>query len=663
MSKKLVVLILVCGAMAFAGSAPQDVVYIPYEATTQMLYLETGLTPVRVEPCAPDDELIGEQAGTTTYDHQNHGPSHRRIGVYYEDGAFKNAQIFWMQTDWDTDLSMPDRNMHWNIWEADAQAFREATGLKASGVNRAGYGDGGILSDGTGVTAFHENQGNSVYPVVAVDAAPGFGSFLAPVNIPGASGNKYWPVMVIDSDDIIHITCRIHPDSGDNDLFYSRSIDKGASFTPLTTLDEDKLGSEVAMAASKDGKVAIVYSKGFQTQGGYVSEWASDVYYIESTNGGASWGTPVNITKDRTPENPPVGQDTEMRAWPSAGSAHCTYDEDGNLHIVFKEVRGALHESTANSMWISAPWYSRLVHWDEKSDEFTVCSGDYSMYLPIDTAGDTIWDLYYEGWWGLESNDMLDANPWRNLHRPIMSVGNGKIIVVFVAQRDPEDMSAASVLNSDLYATIRDIDNDSMWHAIRDYDTIYIGTVWENITNLTNTHSPGGGLDECMDEDYPSVWPWMETDGIRHLTYVHDKSAGPCVFGPSENYFTHNPIRYLGGPGSNPDNPGSPPIVPEIGKPIIDAVAETGLIPDASIELVGSNVFSNSVSFSVKAPASHASLKIYDATGALVATVFEGSLNEATTLTWNADDAASGVYFYSFTTPNSTASGRLVLVR
>lgn len=654
---KISLILLAAVSLTLAGSRPTKQVSAP----TKYAYEDRYVVEDRISNTessllsSPLPELEGEIGGYTTYEHQSHGASGRRIAI----DADGNAHIFWMDSK--EEGTHNDRNIHYNVWNAEDEDFVWTEGVKSSAANRAGYVTCNVLEDGRAIETFHETQGAVNRSVFSSDAAPRFGTFQTPYTITGGD-DIIWPQMLYDSDGNIHLTA-LSFDTADHKVYYSRSTDGGGTFSAWNPVIDFHLGSGNAMAASKNGKIAIVYCQGFATQGGYVTDWAADMYYIESTDGGATWSNAVNVTENRHPANPAVGQETDPIPWPTyngiSGMQYAAYDEDGNLHIVFQEVLGSLHETDANSMYIYDQWYSRLVHWTDATDEFHVCSGDYGIWTPVDENDEVIEWLDTLHMWGCSSRELLDADIDRNLHRPVLTAGNGDIVLVFVGQRDPEDVSQANVLNHDLYVT-RSSDLGRTWYPIGPIEPADYGTIWENLTDLTATHTPMGAVGACKDEDYVSAWPWIKTDSILHLTYIMDLFSGPSLEAwdtPSSGYFTLNPIMYLGGTGTGADGRGLK-IRDTVG------VAETPTnSADPGIALVSSEIVSRIAIFRISAPAPSASLRIYDATGALVTEVFSGSLPEATTLTWDARKVPSGIYFYRFNTPQITETGRVTVLK
>lgn len=77
------------------------------------------------------------------------------------------------------------------------------------------------------------------------------------------------------------------------------------------------------------------------------------------------------------------------------------------------------------------------------------------------------------------------------------------------------------------------------------------------------------------------------------------------------------------------------------------------------------NPFTKRTAISFTLPASsHTTLKIYDITGRLVATLVDGKLSAgAHSLTWEKDGTPSGIYFYKLTSGNLTATKKLVVLR
>ncbi|MCK4333892.1 hypothetical protein KAX06_03790 [candidate division WOR-3 bacterium] len=667
MLKKLMVLTVVLAVAAFAAYGP-----IPIPAGVEpdvypVLPLRDGsITPISSSPAAAP-LVAGDRGGVTMYDYQQNGAMGNRIAV---DNS-GDAQICWMHSE---DETFATRDVYYNVWEKASGSFPDywPDGVKASGVPRAGYTTMGVLSDDRAVIAFHHTPTTDNISAVVVDAAPKLGAFSSPVDVDPVTvpEQPIWPHIVVGADDVIHVTAHVFGEGNPynvNYLYYSRSTDQGQTFSPWQVLAQNA-GSDAAIATSKDGsKVAVAWLSGVPVQG-YPDKIASSghINYIESTNSGVSWGSPVRITDGYYPDEAPNTTDEfYLYAW--SRDLDCAYDAAGNLHIGFGEGPRS-YEVRSDTLWFSYyyPYFLRMMHWSEVTNELNVASGHYSQFVPLTEEGDTVWDLYGLYLWGIAQSAGYWSPGLGCWNPQLAAIGSGDdMVFTWTGQWDSLDLSAGMTINADIYAAIS-TNGGATWGGVADWTE---GDFDENgyglvayATNLTNTHSPGAQVGYCESEEYHSTYPWIGSDSILHVTYIHDLFSGSVVMsGPAQNVVTINPVMYLGSndPAMKIYAGSGPAPTPQ---PEPSSVEEAPYVEAPVIELLGQHPVAGSVVFSVSAPGTHASLKIYDAAGKLAKTLFEGTLDGTRTLTWDASAVPAGVYFYSFVTPARTTKGRVVVV-
>jgi hypothetical protein len=670
MLKKLIVLTMVLALAAFAAAVP-NVIPAPkgLEMYTAPLIASESESSGALPMSGDVFQTAGDQGGITTYDYQSNGAMGNRIAV----DADGDVHISWMHDD---DANFANRDIYYNVWKKSTGDFIWPSGIKASGTAKAGYATMGLLSDGRAVVAYHHDpDGDGIYQsVVSIDALPKGGAFSSPIDVDATTvpNQPIWPKIAVGPDNVIHVTAHVYWDgsgtqpSDYNYLYYSRSTDGGVTFSPWQILSQNA-GNDAAVAISKNGsKVAIAWVFGFPIAGA-TDKLAShgNVCYIESTNSGASWSSETEVTDGFYGEYSPNTSDS-VSMGAICNSLDCAYDAAGNLHIAWGDAWRAGYENPDDEFKVYysyyARWFQRMMHWSEVTNEPNLASGKYTQFTPLDDEGNII-EQFDMGFWGLGPSVEGYAHPWLGCGYPQLSaIGSGDdMVYTWVGQWDSLDYTAAGTINGDLYATIS-TDGGATWGAVKDWTQADFskpgyGYIVAYATNLTNSHSPNAKIGESLDEDYPSMWPWIGSDSILHITYNHDLFAGSVVNAPTENISTNNPVMYLGANepsitkiyvGSGPEPSGV-----EEAAPRVEA---------AVVELIGEHPVTNSVAFSVSVPGSHASLKIYDAAGNLVETLFEGELNGTRMLTWNASAAAAGVYFYYFATPTRIENGRVVVV-
>jgi hypothetical protein len=619
-----------------------------------------------------------------------------------------------------------------------------------------------------------------------------------------------------------------------NCLYYSRSTDSAASFSQWRIISGEA-GGDAAIAVSQDGKIAIAWVAPLPV--GNTGRFAThgNVRYVESTDNGETWSDEVEVTDDFYAEETPNSPDT-ITLGAIKGSIDCAYDRAGNLHIGWGDAwRGAYVSGDTLYYRFFRRWFQRMMHWSQVTDTFYVVSSmglhDEYTQFPYYEDGTHIEDWLDLGFWGLGFDVDGYTRPGLGCWNPqLAAIGpDDDMVYTWTGQWDSLDFTAAGTINADLYAAIT-TDGGNTWGPVADwsYEDIerYGSWLFARITNLTDTHSPNAKIGESLSEEYHSVWPWIGSDSVLHITYIHDLFAGSCLHAPTENIFTENPVMYLGrrvyvgespqptvkeilasttsayltagyqagittydyqsngamgnriavdadgdvhivwmhseeySPGfpdcsiyynvwkkstgdfiwpsgvkasgtakagyttmallsdgravvafhHDPDGDGvycaavtvdvlpkvgafgSPididpvtvpeqPICPKIvtdPNDVIHVIAHIPL-PDppvgsgsviedppaagrAMIEVSGQHPAAGPVAFSVSASFDQASLKVFDAAGSLVETLFEGRLCGTQTIIWDASAVSAGVYFYRFVTPVGTESGKVIVV-
>ncbi|MBN2379554.1 hypothetical protein JXM67_07110 [candidate division WOR-3 bacterium] len=632
-----------------------------------------------------------KQAGITTYDHQQNGNQGNRV-IPYPAGDDTCVHVCWTYSP-DEVEEHPHRAIHCNWWSNTVDSFFLSNGVKASGAFKAGYTTMGVLPDGRSVVAFHERESASLtadyVSMVAVEAGPGFRIFLEPqdigVNNPPVVENPIWPHILVGAEGTIHVTAHVSKEEGDpdpadyNDLYYSRSTDEGVTFSPWQVIAENPEGTpggmnDAAMAVSRDGKkIAVSWVRAVSEETSY-----GHPTYVESIDGGLTWSNPVFITEERYGWDFPMADDT-TQLFADPRDMDLAYDDDGNLHAVW--VEGPRQHQTDGDYVSFIKFTGRVMHWSEATGDFSRPSGLFGTYIWTDSTG-TVLDtaMMDDAWWGTDPDLWVPGDPERRenycgVWRPQISTSDDMLVVTFGANRFPWDVSNAGTINGEIYVAVS-TDGGYTWGPTEDFSyeqkIADMDRHWWNahkgcVTNITKTPTPDARQGSCADEDHHSACPLIGSDDILHLTYIKDLFSGPALSNYyTEGFYTDNPIIYLPYKLNVGEVVGTFNIngthYPNIG------IAEEHAVNQTSIQVLGSNVFSKSVSFELDVPLTTGSLKIYDASGSLVKTVYEGGFSGSKTLTWDGTDskgkhASAGVYFYSFITPEINQSGRLVLVR
>jgi hypothetical protein len=240
----------------------------------------------------------------------------------------------------------------------------------------------------------------------------------------------------------------------------------------------------------------------------------------------------------------------------------------------------------------------------------------------------------------LDSGIISDMNrtTWQPYPNCLIPEGNFSICNVSMAVNDSAEPALFAV-----YSMFDTSDCSSFGYANADLYLQYSsdgGLVWSEPANITNTHTPGCLYESCHSEVWPSVANRI-VDYQAHITYIDDISGGGPV--------TNNPVYYhrynVWPSGFHEEQYGIP-----------GGIALLRAYP---------NPFNarTTIEFALAEPGD-AELTIYDITGAKVETIQRPGLGAGRhSMVWNADNAASGVYFARLEAGGESRSIKMVLLK
>jgi hypothetical protein len=217
-----------------------------------------------------------------------------------------------------------------------------------------------------------------------------------------------------------------------------------------------------------------------------------------------------------------------------------------------------------------------------------------------------------------------------NWHFCKMSLGvsaENKLVVTYT-DFDTSDCSLAGYANGDIYAHYSGDGGDS----------------WTDRVNLTNSQTPGCEAGDCDSDNWSTLAEKLDSD--LHLFYVNDKDAGGVP--QTEGVATDNPMLYLKLPVST--------VGIKSGEPIPRNFVLNQNYP---------NPFNSSTQISYNLEkAEYVKIEIFDVTGRHVAKLLEGQSDAGPhTLTWNADNVTSGVYYYRLQTGKESQTRKMVFLK
>jgi hypothetical protein len=276
------------------------------------------------------------------------------------------------------------------------------------------------------------------------------------------------------------------------------------------------------------------------------------------------------------------------------------YDYNGDLHILWN----------APAYWIPEGIYSEdscsLFHWSENTGINLVFNA---------------WHNSFPGAWNRSASKMSIAAD------PVVDSG----LVALWTNFNDTDVSNSGWSNGELYLA---------------YSTDY-GVTWSEPDNITNTETPGCLPGDCDSEHWSSIARVI--DSLVYITFVEDKDAGGIPQG--EGTETENPIRYLA-----------------VQNPIrtVVSVNDDNSVPSVfSLNQNYPNPFnaSTNIDFTLDEDA-NVRLEVFNVLGEKVATLADSRFSAGDhTVTWDASDYTSGVYFYKLTANGTTDTRRMVMIK
>jgi hypothetical protein len=283
------------------------------------------------------------------------------------------------------------------------------------------------------------------------------------------------------------------------------------------------------------------------------------------------------------------------------------YDYNGDLHILWN----------APAYWIPQEIYAidscLLFHWSENTGTNLVYSA---------------WHNSIPGAWNRSASKMS-----------ISACPNGTHLYALWTNFNDSDVSQAGFSNGDLYLSTS---TDG-------------GRTWSAPENITGTETPGCLPGDCQSEHWSSmadqvrVGPPPDYIDSVHIIYIEDRDAGGIPQG--EGVETENPVMYMSYPVSCPPQSG----------------VEDGSTIPAVFELSQNypNPFnaSTNIEFELKENA-RIRLEVFNLLGEKIAALADGIYSAGKhTVTWNASDFTSGVYFCELTANGRAETRRMVVIK
>ncbi|MEW5923215.1 MAG: dockerin type I repeat-containing protein [Candidatus Zixiibacteriota bacterium] len=459
----------------------------------------------------------GITVGTTTYLRQSNARMNRQV----EWRSNQNVHFVWTKSTNYNPASL-DRGTAYETWDADAGSFvfdGEGGGCNihprlGPGVNYSGYVSLDVDTEGKAVIANHHDEGAGFATTVWYDFDQ-MNCFFSPYrsrmpdslmmscNSPEDITQGYWRMMwpnheyqVWDGDTVTHVFAHQmkKDDHTSSVICYFRRIGSdtlGSWDYPCMLIDTVSTVSQIVTASRVSGKVALVWqappgmypgdpesmTRDWLDPGLGVNQRINDVYYMISSDMGATWGMKQNLTQF----------DSTQGGWLGQGEMSALIDTNDRLHILWS-ARQVVPGAAGLGHFVNF-WGSQLLHWEESIGH-------------ISTVADANWDIEDE-----LADTFCVGGEWNEMSivKCMLSECDNKFYAFFVQFQDVYKGIYDDCHN---YRFTRD-----MWYGTANGE-IYVsisndgGYCWDYPTNLTNSYTPNCDPsvgNDCAADNYLSV--------------------------------------------------------------------------------------------------------------------------------------------------------------
>jgi hypothetical protein len=455
--------------------------------------------------CTPgqQDATRGLTIGCTFYDFQRNGSMNRMIATNEPTHALN---FTWMSQD--NNSATQGRSIRYEGFDPAFGSLSDGTGgFEVFGTlipcgERPGFPALDSRANGTTVLTFEINNciGAPLQPWVLYNANPSIGDFaglLIDTTVydsfkEGNTTEFKWPRVAYTNDgagaEVTHVLLNSNRTDADGRVIYTRKLGIGAVGVWKAPIEVGAGGFHLSSAITSSRKagsqkvvIAAALGRGDGAQlGGYVrrfdgqvsGQYDNDIFYMESSDAGATWGALTNVT---------MRADSLAGGFAPGAKLDVLYDDADVFHIVWQAMawKGYSGDFTTQG---------RLFHYDPSSDTTTI-------------VHDFVWN-----------QTMCNGGLFNlNATNPQISECNGKLYVTFeqfndipagieddCSERAPSSPEGAA--NGDIYVTVSD---DG-------------GRIWDTKRNLTLTYTPDcdtipGGIKPDCDSD---VWHSTTRYGI-----------------------------------------------------------------------------------------------------------------------------------------------------
>lgn len=543
----------------------------------------------------------GEFLLDNAYDYNNNGNMPKNI-YNYGDGTLAIARMA------ATTENITDRGSWFSYF--DGSSWSQMT--KVEGVSR-GWSSISATADGRSVITAH--TGNECN----VDALKGFGIWTSYITryLTGVT-DHIWPRLTVDGKDNFHVmtTARaaitgarfgtyypVHSWSTDQGVSWNHQWIFGDPFTELDTTNGQWRGFNIddyPIDAFGPNKVATISVPRMRSG-------LADLWLAESEDNGATWKT-KNLTKF-----PPIPEPGTELFTPSQG-VDLIYDNNGAVHIIAANYR-SVADSAGTAVDVFHSTAAPMRHWSEATGWVDILTfQDIPGYNPNEAI-----------FAGVSTNNTGGGNNTL-INNPSMGIDKDGNIYVIFSVPVPGDTIADGSHFHDVFA-VGSGDGGATWGPP------------VNVTNAPGLEDLDASLAKLVDENL-------------HIVYHSDPQIGNNSASGAPPYRTN--MMYYAFPKSNIS------LVP------VNVSSKNSVIPDQfALHQNYPNPFNptTTITFDLKT-SSNVNLSIFDVAGKLVTTLVNGKMTAGQySVSWNADNMTSGVYFAKLQSDGFSAVKKMMLIK
>lgn len=310
-------------------------------------------------------------------------------------------------------------------------------------------------------------------------------AWITPVNISETSASSQRADLEIDAYGNLHVVWHEDMGAGKFEILYSNSSNGGATWSTLVNVSENSGSSQNPdLEIYPDGSFHLVWED--RTYG---NQW--EILYSNSTDNGATWSTVVNVSNNSgASQNPDLEFSTFVV--PADPSVIWQDDNSGQREIYYST------SSSSGSSWITPVNISKTSGNSLNSDLEIAMSEVFHVVWSDYTYGSQ-WDIFY-------SNSSDNGATWSTG----VNISNNS----WVSTKPDLEIS----LSGNLYLVWEDNTSDFDIYYRNSSDS---GGTWSTIVNVSDT----GSQDNSLQADLK-----IDSNGILHLVWDDDTPGDTDIY-------------------------------------------------------------------------------------------------------------------------------------